>query len=286
MPDSHTVSTQRDDLERSERSERAADRIDRLAGLGPFFAVDRHAPSASPPGPWRPLDQLSRPGAALDARVRRVRAALATRGGRPADRIELRVAVSVAHLGLVARLVAPAIGAAALGASLPGDPAGLWWQDELGGPYPLSVPVPDLAVVPGPDGAAVPLPGSDGAAGAAMAVPSSEPRRPDPAGRPDPLAATAIEAITRACLAGYSVSPRVLWGNVGSAAVSAAGLVEAARPDLAGAARAAADAVLADRRVDGGALRSGPGFRRRSCCLIYRLAGSTAAVCGDCVIGA
>jgi ferric iron reductase protein FhuF len=99
------------------------------------------------------------------------------------------------------------------------------------------------------------------------------------------LPGSAVEAITDACLAGYSVSPRVLWGNVASAAHSAAVLVGTSRTDLAGPARSAADRLLADDRVEGGTLRSEPGFRRRSCCLIYRLSGSTAAVCGDCVLG-
>lgn len=230
-----------------------ADVGEALAALGPFFAVERHLAASSPAGRWRPIAELARPGGALDARVHRVREALAARGGRSADRIELRVAVSVAHLGLVARLVAPAVGAAALGGALPLPMAGLRWQDGLGGPYPLSVAA----------GGAAPVTGAQGG----PAVPGS-----------------AVEDITKACLTGYSVSPRVLWGNVASAAVSAAGLIAAVRPDLTGAARSAADALLADGRVERGALRAGPGFRRRSCCLIYRLAGSTTAVCGDCVL--
>jgi hypothetical protein len=228
--------------------------------FGPFFAIDRHPTGAAPAGGWRALAELTRPGPVLDSRVRRVREALATRGRRPPEQIELRVAVSVAHLGLVARLIAPAVGAAALGTALPLAAAGLCWKDELGGPYPLSV-----------------------------ARPGSVPR-PAALGRYDPdalrLPGSAVEAITHACLAAYSVSPRVLWGNVASAAASAAGLVATTRPDLATAARAAADALMADDRVDGGGLRAGPGFRRRSCCLIYRLTGSTEAVCGDCVLAA
>ena len=73
-------------------------------------------------------------------------------------------------------------------------------------------------------------------------------------------------------------------GNVASAANSAARLVATARPDRADAAHAAADQILADPRVEDGRLRSGPSFRRRSCCLIYRIAGTTAAACGDCVL--
>jgi ferric iron reductase protein FhuF len=46
-----------------------------------------------------------------------------------------------------------------------------------------------------------------------------------------------------------------------------------------------ADSILADSRVDDGGLCAGPDFRRRSCCLIYRLNNDRAAVCGDCVLG-
>ena len=37
-------------------------------------------------------------------------------------------------------------------------------------------------------------------------------------------------------------------------------------------------------RVTGGVLRAGPGFRRRSCCLIYRVFGRPQGLCGDCVL--
>lgn len=221
--------------------------LDALVALGPFFAVDRHPGGASPTEPWRPISDLTEPGGALRPRIERVRAALAASGGRSPDRVEWRVAVSVAHLGLVARLIAPAVGATALGSPLPLDAASWWWQDELGGPFPVSASnrSGDLGI-----------PGS------------------------------AVEAITLACLRDHGASPRVLWGNVASAANSAATMIGRARPDLTEATRSAADAFLADERVEDGALRVGPGFRRRSCCLIYRLTGSTAAVCGDCVLGA
>lgn len=173
---------------------------------------------------------------ALAARVQKVRSALMG-NGEP----ETRVAASVAHLGLVARLIAPMIGAAALGEPVSWSLADLAWQDQLGGPYPLAVSAADT---PGPP---------------------------------------AVEAITGA-FGPFGVSPKVLWGNVGSAANSAAQQVGRVRPDLAELARQAADAVLSDPRVDGGALRSGPAFRRSSCCLIYQLAGDRAACCGDCVL--
>ncbi len=188
--------------------------------------------------------------AVLDDRVDRVRAALLDRSGGTAT-VERRVAASVAHLGIVARLVAPAVATRALQApggrdSVSLAPEDLWWQDVLGGPVPLSGVVVDAP--------------------------------------PDPLGGSAVEALTRLVTRRYALSPSVAWGNVASAANSAAAMVGASRPELAEAARAAADAFLARPEVEGGVLRAGPGFRRRSCCLIYRIAGSREAVCGDCIL--
>lgn len=219
-----------------------------LRTLGPFFAVETHVRGELMPPPWQPISALMGENGALPDRVDAVRTALAQRAGRrPAD-IEIRVAASVAHLGLIARLLAPAIAAIALGhtpASL--SPDDLWWQDELGGPYPLSI-------TPSP---------TNEVAGTAPAV----------------------EAITVAIAGRYAVSHRVLWGNIGSASNSAAQLISTARGDLSVAAYAATDSILSDPRIDGGALRAGRSFRRRSCCLIYRLAHDRTAVCGDCVLG-
>ena len=67
-----------------------------------------------------------------------MRAALAR--GRSPDIVELRVAASVTQLGLVARLLAPTIATAVLevtrAAIVPNE---FWWQDQLGGPFPLSI---------------------------------------------------------------------------------------------------------------------------------------------------
>ncbi len=131
------------------------------------------------------------------------------------DDIELRVAASVAHLGVVARLLAPAIGAMALGEQgLSLDVADLRWQNQLGGPFPLSTAIRT--------------------------------------GRSSMLRGDAVEALTLGFAVTYSLSDQVLWGNVGSAANSAAGLIAAARPDLALRARMAADADPGRSRVDGG----------------------------------
>jgi ferric iron reductase protein FhuF len=85
------------------------------------------------------------------------------------------------------------------------------------------------------------------------------------------------------------VSPKVLWGDAASAVATARRLVAAARPGSA--ARAS---TLAERLLTGpplavtAALRApeppdvGWTFRRRSCCLYYRVPGGD--VCGDCVL--
>nr|WP_238534887.1 (2Fe-2S)-binding protein [Gordonia polyisoprenivorans] len=181
----------------------------------------------------------------LEARVDRVRAALGAGATSPVER---RVAASVTHLGLVARLIAPMIAVAALDEPPISVAAeDLWWQDELGGPYPLSVTT------------------------AATDVRSN-------------LADGIVGALTDAVGNGFGVSGRTLWGNVASATNSAARLIATTRPEVAVRALAAADDVLSEPRVEDGLLRAGPGFRRRSCCLIYRVSGDRGAVCGDCVL--
>jgi FhuF 2Fe-2S C-terminal domain len=229
-----------------------------LEELGGFFAVAWHEPSTAVPTPWASMAELLDP-AVLRARVEQVRSAL---GAQP-DPDGRRVAASVAQLGLVARLIAPALGVAAThGRLLDLRLNRLRWQPVLGGPFPLSV--------------------SGFLPGASSAVP----------GRGIPKLAVdfhthLLDGPIRQLSAGFELSDRVLWGNVASALHSAAAMIGAARPDLA----PAADALLAG-------LRSGPalagtgaptahGFRRNSCCLIYRLAGGApdpAAVCGDCVL--
>jgi hypothetical protein len=220
--------------------------------------VQVHAAGAAPPPPWQPFADLVPPGGALAGRAESVRQALARRGGLPVGAVPPRVAASVTHLGLAARLLAPAVAAAALGAPerLDLDPGGLWWQDELGGPVPLSVPVQ--------------APGDGG-------------RR---AGRGGLVIDELIAPLTETAAGLFPVSLRVLWGNVTSGISSAAGQIAAQRPELAGAAWAAARGFARHPRLSSERVPPGPAFRRSSCCLIYQLTpGPARAVCGDCVLG-
>lgn len=231
---------------------------DLLSALGPFFAVRLHARGAAPAAPWRPLAELVRRPEALLGRIGSVRTALADRSRDSVGEVELKVAASLAQLGLVARLTAPALAAMACGYRLEMDLDQLWWQDELGGPVPLSVPAP-------------------AARGALAACDVLD---------------QVVAPITAATAELVAVSPRVLWGNVASAVNGAASQVAVKRPDLAADSWAVADAFFGHPGLSQELRRPGPGFRRSSCCLLYRLvyrsgragAGWRDRVCGDCVL--
>ena len=229
------------------------DVLDDLAALGPFFAVETHRPGTGPTPPWRPLRELTAAAGPLRTRIEAVRAALAERASRPAAEIEPRVAASVTHLGLVARLIAPSVAAAASGRGLGMGLGELWWQDILGGPMPLSVPLSSAA-----------------------------------AGDPPPvvrLLEEVIAPLTAAASSLVTVSPRVLWGNVASAANKAAALVASRHPELSRPAWTAAAAVFATPWLSRERQPPGPDFRRSSCCLIYKVAANRPrSVCSDCVL--
>lgn len=230
--------------------------LDDLAALGPFFAVSSHRPGAVPVLPWRPVSELTGEPGPLQDRIASVRSALAARGDRAVGEVELRVAASALHLGLVARLIAPALGAAVLGRPIDMSPGGLWWRDETGGPVPLSVPAPD--------------PGCD----------------PAPAGWDQRLLDEVIAPVTSATARLARVSGRVLWGNVSSAVNVAAVQISRQRPDLTRETWQAAGDLFARPPLCLERQPPGPAFRRSSCCLFYRLApDAPSAICGDCILG-
>ena len=234
-----------------------------LAGFGPFFAVQTHGAGAAAPAPWQPLDTLLGSATALAARISAVRDSLAAAAGCPASQIELRVAASVAQLGIAARLISPVLGSAVLGVPLGIDAGQARWVPAIGGPFPLSLA----------------RSGDAGRLG-----------RPQPAGL-----AEAVEPLTE-LLAGPAgalvhmtapmVSRRVLWGNVGSAINGAATVISTTRPPLRPAAVQVSAAALRFREL-AGSYRGQPttSFQRRNCCLIYRIPGNP-QYCGDCILNA
>jgi FhuF 2Fe-2S C-terminal domain len=192
-----------------------------------------------------------------------VRRALAASAGRPAEEIPLRVAASVTHLGLAARLIAPVLAGTASHRHLDMRLAGLWWQDKLGGPAPLSIPAP----------------GDPG--------PGQHNNGDPPAGDTCRLLLDDVIApITAATSDLVPVSGQVLWGNVASAVNGAANQLAALRPDLGRQAWAAAAAFFTCPQLSRERQPPGPAFRRSSCCLIYQLApDQTHSTCGDCILG-
>ncbi|MHA6761117.1 (2Fe-2S)-binding protein [Streptacidiphilus sp. PAMC 29251] len=245
-----------------------------VAALGPFFGFETHPARAPLTGAWRPMAELVQDPAVLRDRAEAVRTYLAAGGGRPAGALELRVGASVAQLGLVARLLSPALGFAALhGRPLVVGLDRLRWQPLLGGGFPLSLP--------------------EEAVQAALELPQADPRELGGL-----LGQGLLDGPVRALVeaaAELSVSRQVLWGNVASAVNGAASALAATAPGpVAAGGRALAAALLEQPALRGASTGAQPGpgapggFRRRSCCLIYRAAptgvGAGAALCGDCVL--
>ncbi|HSY15929.1 MAG TPA: hypothetical protein VK816_08080 [Jatrophihabitantaceae bacterium] len=192
---------------------------------------------------------------------------MALAAGRAVRQVEPRVAASVTQLGLVARLIAPALALVVATGYLPtATLSEVWWQGELGAAFPLSLP--DAT-----GGSSTPRSVST-TRGAALI-------RAELIGGP-------VRALTDAVTETVPVSRLVLQGNIASAINSASTLIGSQRADLRQASRAVADALLRDPELNPLQNPSGPAFRRSSCCLIYRAgpgrsatAGST---CGDCIL--
>ncbi|MGK5697417.1 (2Fe-2S)-binding protein [Streptomyces sp. URMC 128] len=180
------------------------------------------------------------------------------RVGKVADSLrvpEVRVAASVAHLGLAARLWSVALGCAALYGRVPDlDPRLLHWDADAGTPDDLW-----LSEVR-------PLPG-DAQTLADVVL----------HGHLDPLSA--------ALRAHYRLAPGLLRGNAASALAGAARELDRwarrhGRTDTAARARSLTAELLAHPLLTGAGSLTGTAFRRRSCCLYYRVPGG--GLCGDC----
>lgn len=231
-----------------------------LAELGPFFAIDTHDRGASPAGEWHAFGDLVVRGDPVARRVSAVRDQLAAMGGQRSADVELRVAASVTHLGMVARIVSPVLAAATVADTvLDVRPRGVWWQPELGGAFPLSIPNDQIS-----------------GGSAAMAPIDDEIARRVVDG-PVRLLVNAMEP--------FSVPHKTLWGNVASAFNGAATMIAATRPADAGKARDIAARLRRSEPLLGTGTVGAQGFRRTSCCLIYRAAPDRRGpVCGDCVL--
>jgi FhuF 2Fe-2S C-terminal domain len=225
--------------------------------LGPYFEVDRHDIGVEPVAPWRSMAELLDADVLTD-RVEQVRAALAFAGQCALDDVPPRVAASVMHLGLVARLISPVLADVTLeGRQISVSLADWWWQPQVGATFPMSLPVAGELVATDA--------GAPAAAGEMVDGPVTQ------------LSALVGDR--------FSLSARVLWGNVASALNAARGLIGTAVPAAAGRVDLIANVIRQRPGLAEENGRFGPDFRRRSCCLIYQLApDSGEAVCGDCVL--
>ncbi|MGW2208798.1 (2Fe-2S)-binding protein [Streptomyces sp. NPDC001781] len=184
--------------------------------------------------------------------------ALADRVAVVADRLgvrEPRVCASLAQQGIAARLWSAALACAALYGQVPDlAPRLLRWDAAAGTPDDLW-----LTEVR-------PLPGDAGALADTVLHAHLEPLG---------------EALTRR----YGVAPGLLWGNAASALAGAARQLEQwarrnARTDVAERASELTGTLFAHALLRDTGVRAGGTFRRRSCCLYYRVPGG--GVCGDC----
>jgi hypothetical protein len=233
-----------------------------LAAFGPFFAVHTHSPGSVPDQPWRAMSELVEDPRILRDRVAAVRAQLAATSGQSPQAVELRVAASVTHLGLVARLVSPALAVAVTtGQLLKLDLATTRWQPILGSAFPLSVPLPRDA-------------GTGSYHTKRLACLLARHILDGP-----------IRDLVEATIP-LSVSQRILWGNVASAVNGALSMIATRQPPWAEQSQVLTSLLLDQPPLRNTSMATTTGnFRRRSCCLIYRAAPTaTGAVCGDCIL--
>ncbi len=219
-----------------------------LRPLGGFFVL-RTPPPCSLPTLDEAYAQEPAPDDPLARRVRKVAAALRAH--------ETRVAASVAHQGLAARLWSVSLACAVAYDRVPDlAPDLLHWDPDASAPDDLwlaevhTAPTESLG---------------------------------------DAVLTTHLAPLTEAVHTRYRLATGLLWGNAASALAGAGRELARwarrhGRTDTAARARALTAALLAHPLLtDTGTLTptpTGPAFRRRSCCLYYRNPG--AGVCGDC----
>ncbi|MEG8280271.1 (2Fe-2S)-binding protein [Streptomyces sp. AHA2] len=187
------------------------------------------------------------PGNPLVLRLRNVAAALNTR--------EVRVAASVTQQGLAARLWSVALGSAVLCGAVPDLDAGrLRWDPAAGAPDDLRLT-------------------------AVRALPA------DAATIADVVLRGHLDPLAQALRAHCRLAPGLLRGNAASGLAGAARELDRwarrhGRADAAARAGSLTAELLARPGLAGAGTLTGTAFRRRSCCLYYRVPGG--GVCGDC----
>lgn len=241
-----------------------------IARWGPYFAVEVRGADALDDDGWEPIATILEP-AALRRRIEAMGPLLPGVSPATPAQVQARVAASITHLGLLARLLSPRIGAASLGLLL---------STRLDDDRCILAPGSSFALrLPRPDGS------SDVPTGGAWA------HLPTPArtrwahdlltGVADPVRA-AIEAVV-------PLPGPVARSNLASAIH---GTLAAAAWTRRGRTDPRHDACVSDLLATpqlASTWRGGIGdasFRRAGCCLLYRVRGRVdrTQVCGDCVL--
>ena len=201
----------------------------------PYFVLD--PPPGDQPG-WHTMTELISGSGLLRAKVTATAAALGTD--------DLRVAASIDHLGVTARIVSPVLAHLARTQTVPPvSPDRMWWRPAQPGPMALAAHLePGLPATP-------------------MAL-------------LDGVVRPVLVPLLHAYGSGFHVSSRVLRGNVASALDGARRAIDSTALDPL------VRDVLGLGELSGTAAQLPPAFRRASCCLLYRVPGR--GLCGDCVL--
>ena len=227
-----------------------AELVLRTAALGDYFAL-----SEPGPGEWQELPAMFRPETVIEF-VDRTRAAIAASTGCTTDDIPVRLAASSFQLGVAARLLSPAIGAATCFSAMPLiTPDALAW--EANGHSPRFA-MTELEWINTPS-----------AQVAAAAISRS-------------VVATILGPLNETLRSVTALSSQVTWGNVISAANGAVTVVAMSRPECESRGRAVVAALMDTEQLTGTGSFVDGRFMRRSCCLFYLSPGS--GLCGDCVL--
>jgi ferric iron reductase protein FhuF len=229
----------------------------RAGQVGPYFALDHDRGED-----WLPFSALLDDPAVPAERVGWVRTTLASRSGLSLADVEERACASVHFLGLASRVLAPALGSAALGSVVPDvDPVDVWWRPVAGGPIPMW-----WTRVRGTAASTAEQAGALIDSGVLSRV---------------------VAPLAERFATTFQVSGQVLSGNSASALAGAAAMLTRSGRNLVLDPVEIVRATIRTSALAGsGAYRPATGsesaFVRNNCCLFYRIPG--AGLCGDCVL--
>lgn len=231
----------------------AATLLAHTAGLGEYFALPNAGDHGGPP--WHPLPSLLDETMIRDL-VDRTRQAITTAMTCDPNEVSARLAASSFQLGIAARILSPLMGAAICCSAVPIlDRESLRWR-SAGHAAHFAADEIGFVNVAGPAEAAGVIARS---ALSEIFIPLNE------------MLSSA-----------FSLSPKISWGNVSSAANGAVTVLSMTRPDLQRAGRTLVQALLDTPLLSGTGTFDAGSFARRSCCLFYQ--APRAGLCGDCVL--